>query len=368
MHNRETIDTTGPDAVQVDFDWHRQLDKTVLFDVLVQRLSRTSQYEALVNPARLDKREALRLRGFLARQQTHQTTLMERVRTIAWITGLALSQQRPEWTKELCDAEVRRLLLCRDSRPKEDAIGEQNPEAPQAPCSDIMPKEDNTAVAQLDDNSQGEPRLSARESYFEWQGQNFLLENNLVPFFELTKQWPHYAEIQQGWWNLLPVLDLGLPRLSTDLEPQLAEGFFLELRHGDRSRAFSEYAALIRHHADDEIFWHLVTRALNARSSKAASVEALPLPYYLACGWIHRFLCWLTNPDRETVLFRCLGVCGLTPEAIKKAVQRTGFVDWTNFPDAYPVAPLKVKLESKTIDGGGTQKVCHFLINRGGQT
>jgi hypothetical protein len=332
----EATSSTGSasDPIQINYDWHYQLDQTVLFVFWLERQGRKSRVEALVNPSAFDLNEAQRLNEVM-RRWPHQTSAIERVRTMAWLIGVSLKQQRPESPQEERDAEVRRLLLFEDT---------------------LQPQ----------DNTDAEAPLSARESYFEWQGQNFLIRTKQAELFELAKQLPHYEEIQQRWWKLLPVLDFGLPRLSTDLESQQAEGFFLELRHGDRSRVFSQYASLIQGHADDERFWSLVASVLESRFS--APDAGLSLPYHLACGWIHGFLWGLSNPDRELALSRFYGVKlrKLTPEAIKKAVQRIGWLDWTDFPDAYSVAPIKVIFERDLDDQ--TQKTCQFEINWQGQT
>src|SRR5260221_12272864 len=113
MNKDEATATTGTghDPITINLDWHYQRDKTVLFEVQIERQGQESRVDALIDLLTLDSSQAGRLNCFLERQHKRQTSLAERIRTVGWVLDVSLAQERPALTKAERDAEVKRLLL-----------------------------------------------------------------------------------------------------------------------------------------------------------------------------------------------------------------------------------------------------------------
>jgi hypothetical protein len=309
MNDDACTPTTWADPIKIDCDWHYQRDQKVLFVFRVERAGRKSHVEILIDLLQLDKDQAERLEDFLERLHAHQTSATERVRTAEWLIDLSLCQQRPEVTKAERDAEVRALLLFKDS---------QKEEAPEI----------------------GQRVLSAKQAIFAVRGQNFINSTGRAAFFEDCQRLPHYQEIYESCLEAWERFDFGFPKVPTasPSEQTLAEVFFLELRYDPNPvMVQARYDSLIQPHLGDQQWLDAIAGTIQKRLKPEESLPGLDFKL-LGC-WVHYGLWGLPNQDRHVVL------AGLeiktTPEIIRQRRRVLKLRDWSNFKAAYPSSPFE---------------------------
>jgi hypothetical protein len=330
MNDDGILPTTGSalEPIKIDCDWHYQRDQKVLFDFRVERVGQKSNVEILIDLLRLDKNQAERLKDFLERLHAHQTSAMERVRTTAWLVDLSLRQQRPEVTQAQRDAEVRALLLFKDSQ-----------------------KEDNAEI--------GQRVLTAKQAVFAVRGQNFINSIGQAAFFEDCQRLPHYQQIHESCLESQDRFDFGTPTVPTSSpsEQTLAEAFFLELRYDpDPIAVQAKYDSLIQPHLGDQQWLDAISGTIQKRLKPE---ESLPkLDFYLLCSWLPNGLWGASHPDRATMLCNWYEV-KTTPDILRKRVRVLRLRDWSEFRDAYPVAPI---VRQSSYETGSKEKLVQLFL------
>jgi len=319
MNDDETA-TTGSDPIKVDCDWHYQRDKKVLFDFRVERQGRKAHVEVLIDLLTLDSKEAERLNWFLERQHKDQTSLTERARAIAFLLDLSLQQQRPSSTQGERNAEVRHLLLFKDT------------------------------IRTQDNADPGQTFLSAKQTLFEDLGQNFINSTGQAVFFEDCKNLPHYQEIRESCLLPQEAFNFGTPAVPTasPAEQALAEMFFFELQHAQNpSAVLAKYDPLIQPHWHDQRWLDAIADVIKRRLK---GDQSRPLDFCLLGGWTHCGLWGLSNQDRNVVLDQVYGL-KTTAEILRQHVRILKLRDWADFKNAYPSPPLEYVISQSSETG-----------------
>jgi len=211
---------------------------------------------------------------------------------------------------------------------------------------------------------------SLKERHFHLVGETFLFESDYQEFFRETKLLPHYPEILESWQLALNAFDIGTPtqklKTGSPAERDELDLFFIKLRHGpDPANVLREYAPLYQARASDHLFMEAVAKTIKARKEQHPVSNERDLAYPILRGWVYGFLCWLTNPDRATLMDHAYGVeiKSSDPAAlVKKTVERLKVIGWSDFKESYTQSPLIVRLWTE-----GEQKRCQILLRSGGQ-
>jgi hypothetical protein len=212
---------------------------------------------------------------------------------------------------------------------------------------------------------------SLKERHFHLWGETFLFQSRQLPFFLETKLLPHYPEIFGSWQLAVRAFDIGTPtkKLAPDsmAEQDELDLFFIKLKHGDDPPAtvLQQYAALLQVRANNPLFMEAVTKTIRARQEGRIVTDEAGLVYPILRGWVYGFMCWLSNPDRATLLEHAYGIeiKSRNPAVlIKKTVERLKLIGCSDFPEDYTRSPLIVRLWIE-----GEHKWCRILLRSGGQ-
>jgi hypothetical protein len=153
-------------------------------------------------------------------------------------------------------------------------------------------------------------------------------------------------EMRSSWRAALGRLIWGLlPRTLKPANPQEAaelELLFLGLRHADSVPAIiAKHATLIDRWDYDPAFRRALARTIDSRRNPDKS-KITSLQYYVLSLWLSGGLCLLDNEDRAKLL-RISGCCeDPQADAVRKAVDKLGLIDWTHFQAPGTRAPFFV--------------------------
>jgi hypothetical protein len=300
MNNDHSTATTGDDSVQLDFDWHRQRDLKVLFDVWIQRWGQRQHIEFLVDYPVLDNSQRERLESFLGRLPVSQTSLVERIQTVAWALDISLEQQRPMMTPVERANEVNRLLL-------------------------VTPRTDETTP-------QAREPITARRALFETIGWDFVIQAgpDHLAFFEAAKKLPFYQEIGESWVRALETIDFGIPKLALGTP---CEAFFIELRHGgDLVAIQNKYSSAIQPHLNDQKWRDAIADTIKSALHPDNSQPILD--FYQIKGWLHAGLWGLDHKHRALILQEVYGLQD-TENKIRKHVRELKLLAWADYRSVY---------------------------------
>jgi hypothetical protein len=319
---------------QISIDWFPEdRDGFMKFQVRVSHGDQHNSIDFKIQPSLLSEIEHRQLDPFLNHNASTD------IDTIVWLLDTSLRQQRPEFSYQDRNAEMRRLLSsCR-----------------------LLP--------------------SLREIYIETAGRNLLQKRGYGDWHERSKFSPYFDDIYRSQQTAFGALNLGTPKLK-NISPAEAEEldlFCCELMGGDDvSRTLKKYDALITRRSKDKVFVRWLGKTLQniGRETLLPVSFRFALKYYIICGWTHGFLWGFDNVTRADALLRLYGAPGVPvtrkqqeqgaaeqtqlsvdPEVIRKIVKRSGLKGYSDFPEAYHrQAPFKLIL-------GGTGEQEWFQID-----
>jgi hypothetical protein len=184
--------------------------------------------------------------------------------------------------------------------------------------------------------------LSLLQLHFEVEGWKVLRRSGYEFLLKYTTAHPHFAEVYESWCLAVPKADVFTPRLKTD-SPQEAEQlvkFLLELRYEkDLADVLTRHSFLIERRKHDRGFIRRMNRYIQLRDTPEERKYSLKNTVLLL--WIHGFL-WCIDPlDRPNVISHGFNMRIYTSEAVRKTAKRIGLNSYSDFPDAYPPAPIK---------------------------
>jgi hypothetical protein len=302
--------------------------KTLVF-LTIERCGITMRTDFAVDIDACGASQAEKVHAFFQRHRQHQTKPLENLAITAWLLDLSLQQQG-------IPSQARRSTISKFLLLDMSHLTTQPPLAWE--LSELTPK----------------------QMLLELLGQEHLISTGTAILFNDSKRWPYYPEIQQSYAQAVEILTFGLPEFPATFPTERweLELLWLELRYHDISATLRKYDGLIQRYAANPRFCAMLADTIGNKAKE--NLTSPTLDFYLVECWIHQFFWGLSNTDRIYLLHSVYGVSpNISENTIRRAIKNLGLKDWSDFREAYPEPPFKVKSFRE-----GQQKLYHIFVKR----
>jgi hypothetical protein len=316
-------ETLSPaDEATISLDWLPELkDGRLVFQVRLTRGDQSSAFDVGIDPARLQQSEFERLQTVLARRQNLLSGSQEIYTSIAWLLGIALTQEG--LSKEERQAKIDALLL-------------HNP-------------------------------ISYKEQLIRRQKENFRARSGGHNFLEGAEDLDYYDEVYRSLQNAVYQLNVGTPQFpSADAREQAElEIFFLRLRHESVPDTFARHKVLYEKWDTNQEFLDAV--AVTIQNRHHPSQSKIDVDYYVLCCWLDHYFWLLSNKDRAILLEIYTGI-EVSADVIRKITDKYGLKDWSDFQPKGTTAPCYVNISYEySADRQTKHKVFQILPRDSGK-
>jgi hypothetical protein len=305
------------------FDWLPELkDGRLIFQVGLTRGDQQSGFDIGIDLDQLQQSELKRLQIIVARRQNRLSGSQEIYASVAWLLGIALTQEG--LSKEERQAKIDALLLRDPKSPKERLIRLQK----------------ENCLAQVD-----------------------------TRFIEGAEELDCYNEVYRCWQRPVRQLNVGTPQLSiTDVplsEQAEMQLFFMRLQHESVPDTFNRHRVLYDKWDTNQEFRDAVAAIFQKRHHP--SQAKTDVDYYVLCCWLDHYFWLLSHKDRAVLLEIYTGI-EVSAEVIRKIIDKYGLKDWSDFQPKGTLAPCYVNVSYEySADRQTKHKVFQILPRDSGK-